>query len=154
MALMPLPAVVPGSRRTSTMGGTMLGITKACPDPELAWEVAEHMYFDTDQLGERFRDTNILPPLKEAWSHPAFDESRDYWSGQKLGRIYADLADDVPPQFASPLIEMAKSKMASVISICSSYYRMNGEKGFEDFARSTLRAAGNDVRRYIDRNPF
>tara|TARA_B100001250_G_scaffold409411_1_gene433688 strand:- start:5538 stop:6887 length:1350 start_codon:yes stop_codon:yes gene_type:complete len=154
MALMPLPAVVPGSRRTSTMGGTMLGITKACPDPELAWKVAEHMYFDTDQLGERFRDTNILPPLKEAWSHPAFDESRDYWSGQKLGRIYADLADDVPPQFASPLIEMAKSKMASVISICSSYYRMNGEKGFEDFARSTLRAAGNDVRRYIDRNPF
>jgi arabinosaccharide transport system substrate-binding protein len=154
MALMPLPAVVPGSRRTSTMGGTMLGITKACPNPELAWKVAEHMYFDKDELGERFRDTNILPPLKEAWSHPAFDESRDYWSGQKLGRIYADLADDVPPQFASPLIEMAKSKMASVISVCSAYYRTNGEKGFEKFARSKLLAAGNEVRRYIDRNPF
>ena len=154
MALMPLPAFERGARRTSTMGGTMLGITKACPNPELAWKVAVHMYFDKNQLGERFRDSNILPPLKEAWSHPAFDEPRDYWSGQKLGRIYADLAEDVPPQYASPLIEMAKSKMASVISVCAAYYRANGENGFEDFARSNLLAAGNEVRRYIDRNPF
>ncbi len=154
MALMPLPAVVQGGRRTSTWGGTMLGITKACPDPEMAWKVAEHMYFNKAELAERFRATNILPPLKDAWEHPAFDEERPYWSGQKLGRIYADLADDVPPQYGSPLIETAKSKMAGVISSCAVYYRENGDDGFEAFAHERLSAAAEEVRRYIRRNPY
>ena len=44
MKLMPLPAVRPGGRRTSTWGGTMLGITRNCPDRRLAWKLARHMY--------------------------------------------------------------------------------------------------------------
>ncbi|MGY8826137.1 MAG: ABC transporter substrate-binding protein [Candidatus Latescibacterota bacterium] len=154
MALMPLPAVEEGGRRTSTWGGTMLGITRACPNPELAWKVAEHLYFNKAELAERFRATNILPPLKDAWEHPAFDEERPYWSGQKLGRVYADLADDVPPQYASPLIETAKTKMAGVISASAVYYRENGDDGFEAFARARLNAAAEEVRRYIRRNPY
>jgi arabinosaccharide transport system substrate-binding protein len=154
MALMPLPAVEEGGRRTSTWGGTMLGITRACPNPELAWKVAEHLYFNKAELAERFRATNILPPLKDAWEHPAFDEERPYWSGQKLGRVYADLADDVPPQYASPLIETAKTKMAGVISASAVYYRENGDDGFEVFARARLNAAAEEVRRYIRRNPY
>ena len=132
----------------------MLGITKACPDPELAWAVAEHMYFDKAELAERFRQTNILPPLKDAWQHPAFDEKRPYWSGQPLGRLYADLAADVPPQYASPLVETVKSKMAGVISACAAYYRDHGAEGFEGFARQRLAAAGAEVRRYMRSNPF
>ena len=154
MALMPLPAVASGGRRTSTWGGTMLGITKACPNPELAWQVAEHMYFDKAELAVRFRETNILPPLKDAWEHPAFDEERAYWSGQPLGRLYANLADEVPPQYASPLVEIAKSKMSGVISACAVYYRENGEAGFEDFARTRLAEAAAEVRRYMRRNPY
>ena len=154
MALMPLPAAVPGGRRTSTWGGTMLGITKACPNPELAWQVAEHMYFDKAELAVRFRETNILPPLKDAWEDPAFDEARAYWSGQPLGRLYANLADEVPPQYASPLVETAKSKMSGVISACAVYYRENGEAGFEDFARTRLAEAAAEVRRYMRRNPY
>ncbi len=154
MALMPLPAVEPGGRRTSTWGGTMLGITKACPDPELAWQVAEHMYFDKAELAVRFRETNILPPLKDAWEHPAFDEERAYWSGQPLGRLYADLADEVPPQYASPLVETVKSKMAGVVSACAVYYRDNGEEGFADFAAKRLGDAADEVRRYMRRNPY
>ena len=132
----------------------MLGITKACPDPELAWKVAEHMYFDKAELAVRFRDTNILPPLKDAWEHPAFDETRPYWSGQPLGRLYADLAGDVPPQYASPQVETIKSKMAGVISACAVYYRANGEAGFADFARERLAGAADEVRRYMQRNPY
>ena len=154
MALMPLPAVASGGRRTSTWGGTMLGITKACPNPELAWQVAEHMYFDKAELAVRFRETNILPPLKDAWEHPAFDEERAYWSGQPLGRLYANLADEVPPQYASPLVETAKSKMSGVISACAVYYRENGEAGFEDFALTRLAEAAAEVRRYMRRNPY
>ena len=86
--------------------------------------------------------------------HPAFDEERAYWSGQPLGRLYANLADEVPPQYGSPLVETAKSKMSGVISACAVYYRENGEAGFEDFALTRLAEAAAEVRRYMRRNPY
>jgi len=154
MALMPLPAVAPGGRRTSTWGGTMLGITRACQDPELAWEVAMHMYFDKEELAERFQETNILPPFKDAWAMPAFHEKRRYWSDQPLGKLYAELAEEVPPQYTSPLIETAKTKMAGVISDCARRYEAHGENGFDEYARVRLKQGADEIRKYIRRNPY
>ena len=154
MALMPLPAVKPGGRRTSTWGGTMLGITKHCQDKDLAWKLAEHMYLDTDELAERFRGTNILPPLRDAWEHEAFKEKRPYWSNQPLGTLYAELADEVPSQYTSPFIESAKNKMSEVVSSCAAYYREHGEDGFDIFVRTRLKQAADEVRTYMTRNPF
>ena len=71
MALMPLPAWEPGGRRTSTLGGTMLAITKHCKDPDLAWELTKHVYLDKDKLAERINRNNIIAPLKEAWDRSA-----------------------------------------------------------------------------------
>ena len=154
MALMPLPAFEPGGRRTSTNGGTMIGITKKCRDQELAWRLAQHLYLDTEDLGRRFRETNILPPIKDAWSHPALDEPHPYWSGQPVGRMFADLGDDVPPQYSSPFIRVTKQKMGQVITNCAIYYKKNGVRGFADFAQRRLERAANDVRRQMKRNPF
>ena len=154
MALMPLPAVAAGGRRTSTWGGTMLGITKKCPNKDLAWALARHLYTDSEQLAARFRETNILPPLKDAWKHPAFNEPRPYWSGQPIGRLYAELAEQVPPQYTSPLTELAKSKLGTVVASCVAYYNAHGEEGFDAFVRERLKAAADDVRRQMTRNPF
>ena len=85
MALMPLPAWKPGGRRTSVWGGTGLMIMKATKNPELAWELAKFLYFDTPELGKRFQATNILPVLKDAWNLPEFDRPNPYWSNQPIG---------------------------------------------------------------------
>lgn len=154
MALMPLPAFEPGGRRTSVRGGTMLGITKATPDKDLAWAVAEHMYLDSEQLAARFQETNILPPLRDAWLLPAFAERRPYWSNQPLGKLYADIADDTPPWYTSPFIEKAIEKMGQVVAACGRYYREHGEAGLREFARQRLHAAATEVRRHVERNPF
>ncbi|MFP4052675.1 MAG: ABC transporter substrate-binding protein [Phycisphaerae bacterium] len=265
MALMPLPAFEPGGRRTSTWGGTMLGITEKCPNKQLAWEFAKHLYFDPAELAERFRGTNILPPYRDAWENPAFHEPRPYWGGgslpvtwvrtdpaeghpvagvwkagndgqravieadangltvagyhadgtdawsgkgtldahgrleatvflasprtdargepvnplrrfvlkltpaegdkpavlagqmqwgQQLGTAYIGLADQVPPQHGSPFLEFAKGRMSKVVAACRTYYDRNGENGFEEFSRARLRAAAQEVRRQMQRNPF
>ena len=154
MALMPLPAFAPGGRRTSTWGGTMLGLTRKCPNPDLAWDLARHLYLDTESLAERFRELNILPPLRDAWKLPAFAEPRPYWSNQPIGTLYIALADQVPPQFTSPFIELAKAKMGEVITACAAYYWDYGEDGFEAFVRARLRRAADHVRRLMARNPF
>ena len=132
----------------------MLGITRATADKDLAWELAQHMYLDKNELAARFRETNILPPLKDAWTLPAFLEPRPYWSDQAIGALYADAAQDVPRQYSSPFAEKAEEKMGQVVSACSAYYRANGDDGFETFARKRLRAAAEEVRKLIARNPF
>lgn len=154
MALMPVPAFTPGGRRTTTWGGTMLGLTRKCRNPDLTWKLAQHLYLDTESLAERFRELNILPPLRDAWRHPAFAEPRPYWSNQPIGTLYTALADQVPPQFTSPFIELAKSKMSEVISACAQYYREHGDVGFDAFARECLRRAADQVRLQMARNPF
>jgi len=152
MALMPLPAVRPGGRRTSTWGGTMVGLTKHCRNPDLAWELAQHLYLDKPELAERFRMTNILPPLREAWDLPAFKEPRPYWSNQPIGTMYAALADQVPPQYTSPFITLAKTKLSEALVECVQYYRQRGEDGFRSFVQATLHHKAEEVRKVMRRS--
>jgi arabinosaccharide transport system substrate-binding protein len=166
MALMPLPAFERGGRRTTTWGGTMLGITRKCRNKELAFALAEHLYLNPRDLASRFRDLNILPPLRDAWKLPEFNEPRPYWSNQPIGRMYAELAEQVPPQYTSPFINLAKTKMGEVVSACATFYnarftshldeeaRKRLEKEFDEFARARLRAAADYVREQMKRNPF
>ena len=164
MALMPLPIAKPGGRRTSSWGGTMVGITKpslkkmtpeeARKRDDLAWALARHLYLQPEELAKRFRDTNILPALKKAWKNAAIDEPRAYWGGQRIGRLYADLGDDVPPQYSSPYIEFAKGKLSEVVSASASYYDKHGPDGFDEFAETRLHAAAEEVREMMKRNPF
>jgi arabinosaccharide transport system substrate-binding protein len=154
MALMPLPAVKPGARRTSTMGGTMMAITKKCQNQDMAWSILEKLYLDTEFLAERFRQTNILPAIKDAWKHPAFDEKRPYWSGLPIGRMYADLGNDVPPQFSSPYSDAARAKMGKALTSCVAYYSAHGDKGFDEFVRRELKSCADQVRVLMGRDAF
>lgn len=154
MKLMPLPAVVPGGKRTSTWGGTMLGITKRCKNPDLAWQLALHLYLDKKELGQRFRDTNIMPALRAAWKQPAFAEPRPFWGGQRIGEMYSSLAPDVPPQNTSPFIAQSKAKLGEALVECVDYYRKNGSEGFEDQVRKSLKEKADELRALIKRNPY
>ena len=154
MALMPLPAAAPGGRRTSTWGGTMLGITKRCKNQDLAWQLAMHLYLDKPQLAERFRQTNILPAVRDAWNQAAFNEPRSYWSGQPLGATYAKLAPDIPFQYTSPVIVTAKSKLSEALSDCVIQYEHSGDSGFDAYVRARLHRSAEEVRTLIKRNPY
>jgi len=154
VALMPLPAATSGGPRTSTWGGTMMGITKHSKNQELAWQFALHLYMDKKELGERFRSTNILPAVREAWNQKEFKEPRPYWSNQPIGSLYANLAPDVPAQYTGPFIVPAKAKLGEAVVACVQYYNANGEKGFEEFARKRLKQSADEVRALMARNPY
>lgn len=155
MGLMPLPAVAPGKRRTSTWGGTMLGITRACEKKELAWEFAKFLYLSEKDLAERFGDTNILPPVPSAWKLSAFDRAYAYYAGQKIGRDYIALAPFVPAQYASPFVEQAKGKLSEALNQCVEYFNAHGaDDGWDGFVRQALKARADEVRQQMKRNPF
>ena len=154
MALMPLPAVTTGSPRTSTWGGTMMGITKRCANPNLAWELAMQLYYSREKLADRYQKSNILPPKRDLWNDPAIQAPKAYWSGQRLGRIYSTLAPQVPPQYASPFLELAKNKLSETLVACVQQYNMTGDAGFKDFCRRRLKQSADEVRRQMARNPY
>lgn len=154
MALMPLPALTAGGAHTSTWGGTMLGITKHCKYQDMAWALAQTLYTDKSKLADRFRGTNILPALRDAWDQPAFNEPNPYWSNLPLGATYARLAPQVPFQYTSPFIQTAKNKLGEALVACVEQYNHSGDNGFEAFVRQRLKQSGDEVRRLMARNPY
>jgi arabinosaccharide transport system substrate-binding protein len=154
LALMPLPAWEPGGRRVSTWGGTGLAITRQSKNQELAWELAMKLYFDEEDLGERFKSTNIVPPLIDAWDLPEFDEPRSFYSDQAIGRLFASLAPDTPADHVTPFTSTANARLSEAFSNIKLYYERNGERGLEEFARAELKRCADRVREVIARNAF
>ena len=97
-----MPAWEPGGRRTTTRGGTMIGITKQCRDPDLAWELLKFTYFDSPGLINRYETTSIIPPLKAAWDAPIYKKPDAYLGGQSIGELFIKLAPDLPPRYQNP----------------------------------------------------
>ncbi len=154
LKLMPLPAFKEGGIRTSTWGGTGLAFTKQCKNFDLAWKLAKYLYFDERYLGQRFADTNILPPVKSAWNAPEYDIPRDFYSGQKIGKLYAELAEFVPEEQSSPYATAANAKFAEAMTNAKLYYEEQGDKGLREYVASELKRTADQVRRQIQRNVF
>ena len=151
MALMPMPAWKPGGRRTSVWGGTGLIIMKRTKNPELAWDLAKFLYFDTPELGRRFQATNIVPVLKDAWNLPEFDRPNPYWSNLPIGRMYAALAPETPPVYSSPVDAHARTQLDLAYARSAEHFMKYGEAGLMEVTRAHLAEAAANVRRYASR---
>lgn len=166
MRLMPLPAWEAGGRRTSVWGGTGMVITKACKDPDLAWELCKFLYFDTKELGKRFQDTNIIPPFKDAWDIDELKQPNAFYGGQKIGQIYAALAPNTPPDWRTAYTQLAQQKLDEAFANCLIEYkttvltedgpaeREEAEAALRKFIRKELKRVADYVRRTMAHNVF
>jgi arabinosaccharide transport system substrate-binding protein len=152
MALMPLPAFEKGGRRTSVWGGAGISISKNSKRPDDAWELVKFLYFDREELEPRFRGTNILPPLKDAWTLPAFQAQNPYYSGQRLGQLYADLAPSTPPVYSAPVHTLAQAKFDQAFFRSADYYKEHGETGLKEAIHEALAIAQGELEDLAHRN--
>jgi ABC-type glycerol-3-phosphate transport system substrate-binding protein len=121
MALMPLPTVAPGTRPTTTYGGTMVGIAKASKNPDLTWQLVMFFYLNAKGVNSRFLATNILPPVRAQWKMPVFHQQRAYWSGIRLGDSYAKVAPYVPERYSNAAGVTAQNKLGQSVVDCVHY---------------------------------
>ena len=98
----PLPVWEKGGRRTSVLGGTMLGITKASPHQEAAWAFAKYLYLSASSAKLLHEIDGIITPVRSNWAQPFYDEPDRFYCNQPLGRMYIGLAPDVPLRPSSP----------------------------------------------------
>jgi arabinosaccharide transport system substrate-binding protein len=152
LKLMPLPAWEPGGRRTSVWGGTGLAITKASAHPDLAWEFTKSLYFNPKELGRRFLLSNIIPPFKDAWDLPEFQQPNAYFSGQRLGALFATLAPETPEAWSTAYNSVAEGKVSEAFLRGAAHYRTRGDAGLRELLRREISAAAAYVERVMSRN--
>jgi arabinosaccharide transport system substrate-binding protein len=155
--LMPLPAWDKGGRRTTVMGGTMLGIPKRAQDFASAWRYAKHLYLSPDLARGLFRTTGIISPVKGHWTDPVYDEPSAYFCGQRAGRLYIAAAPDVPPRTSSPYTALARDKMADSALALKAYAQQHDTYTVAALlpeASRLLAQAEAQVRAQMQRNVF
>jgi len=175
LALMPLPywggpdgEPLPGSYKTGTWGGTGLAITKHSKNQELAWKFAKYLYTKTEDLGERFALTNIVPPIKASWKLPEFTQKSDFYkhmfhdetTGElkadfvSIGEMYASQADFTPPRYVTAYTTQAETQLLNVYYAARDYYLKHGDEGLREMIQKNLNEKAEYVRSLVARNVF
>lgn len=155
--LMPLPAWSKGGRRTSVLGGTMLGITRQAQDFEATWQFAKHLYLSREIAQILYRETDSISPVKTFWDDPVYDEPDPYFCGQAKGRLYIEQAPFVPRRVASPYSGFAKARLGDVMIALAEYAqsrRHYSAAELEPEARRLLGKAQAALQRQMGKNTF
>ena len=98
----PLPAFEAGGRRASCLGGTGLTILKTSKRQDTAWRFMEFAMLRVPAVVKRYKAINLYPPFIPAWSDPEMHDPIPFFDGQDIGKLYADVGREVPPQYQSP----------------------------------------------------
>ena len=148
--LMPLPAWEKGGRRTSVQGGTMLGIPKSTSDFAGDWAFAKRLYLDPELAVKLYRKTGIISPVRANWTNPVYDEPNPYFSGQANGRLYINVAPDVPNRPSSSYKVVALSRM---IDATIHMKRIAEERGIYDVPSllPLVKAELDEAQAYVER---
>jgi ABC-type glycerol-3-phosphate transport system substrate-binding protein len=106
-----MPAWEAGGTRTSCWGGTGSCIVKTSKNVDEAWKFQQHSMLSTEGNVRRYEMTNLFPPFIPAMSDERLQQPDEYFSGQVLGALFAEVGPSVPPQFQSPYRAEMGSKL-------------------------------------------
>ena len=109
----PLPAFEEGGRRTSVWGGTGATVVQTSENVEEALSFLEFAMLSIEGNVRRFELTNLFPPYIPAMDNARLHASDEYFSGQDLGAVFADVGPEAPPQWQSPFRSQLNSLLAA-----------------------------------------
>jgi arabinosaccharide transport system substrate-binding protein len=149
MRMMPLPKFDPTDAPTSTWGGSMIGITKACKRPKDAFKLIEYLYFSEEGLAMRQAQTDIIPPLKSVWDRPVYQKPDPFFGGQKGQALFIELAREIPERYQTPATTIAGMSLTFVLTQAVNYVEDHGADGLEAQCQQWLDSAAKDLERRI-----
>jgi len=157
LKLMPLPAFEPGGRRTSVRGGTMLGIPKSTTQFDRAWGYAKLLYTSPEVARELYRRVDIISPVRSLWNDPVYDEPDPFFMNQAKGRMYIELAPQIPLRPSSPYNKQAVIDVRDAMSRLARWAGKEGEwtvDGLLPEAKKMLAQVQVQTERRMTRNAF
>lgn len=90
-------AYLPG-RMMASLGGTYLSIPATTPADRkpIAWEIIKYLATSPSAQLITFREIDAFPALTSVYKDPVMDEDVAFYGGQKVRRIFADVALNIP----------------------------------------------------------
>lgn len=99
-----LPRWEANGPRGTRMGGTGMGVTLQSEHKELAWKLIEYSYMTYRNQVRRYQEICYFPTMKAAAHDPAVIDAPDpYFGGQKVGAVFAKVADEIPLVYNHPM---------------------------------------------------
>ena len=97
-------------------GGTTTVIPRQGEHQEMAWAFTRFLYLDREQTVQRSLKTRVMPALHESYEDPRLLEDRfAYLGGQQLGRLFAELRNQIPPVYLHSSWTEASTQLGTVI---------------------------------------
>lgn len=106
-----MPAWEKGGVRTSCWGGTGNCIVKTSPNAEEAWKFMQFSMLSAEGNVLRYEMTNLFPPFIPAMADERLHKPDEYFSGQDLGALFAEVGPSVPAQYQSPYRAELQAKL-------------------------------------------
>lgn len=102
-AVQKLPSGLGDSLPTANYGGTGQCITMQSQNPDVAFDLIKAANLTNEGVVSDFKTRTAYPAYKPAYEDPALAEPSEYFAGQKLGQLYAELAPQLPAFNQSPV---------------------------------------------------
>lgn len=82
----------------AALGGTYLSIPERVPDEQkaVAWEIIKYLTTTANAQLTTFEAIDAYPALTSVYDDPIMDEPVDYFGGQRVRHLYAEIARDIP----------------------------------------------------------
>lgn len=82
----------------ASLGGTYLSIPATTPADRkpIAWEIIKYLATSPSAQLITFREIDAFPALTSVYTDPVMDEDVAFYGGQKVRRIFADVALNIP----------------------------------------------------------
>ena len=80
----------------ASWGGSFAGIPEAADEKEAAWKFIEFVATNPEVQLQNFDIANMFPALIETYTDPMFDQPSEFFGGQKVKRLWADTARQIP----------------------------------------------------------
>lgn len=82
----------------AALGGTYLSIPEQVPADKksVAWEVIKYLTTSSNAQLTTFETIDAFPALTTVFDDPIMNEPVEYFGGQKVRQLYAEIANDIP----------------------------------------------------------
>lgn len=82
----------------AALGGTYLSIPENVPDDQkaAAWEVLKYLCTDPNAQLTTFETIDAFPALTTVFNDPIMNEEVEFFGGQKVRQLYAEIASEIP----------------------------------------------------------
>lgn len=95
----PVPALEPGGKRATNNGGSTLAIPAQSRNKEAAWAFVEYALATTEGQLTMYKTQDLFPAYKPCFDTPFFDEPVDFYGSQKVRKLFAEIAANIPEYY-------------------------------------------------------